>query len=116
MRGLMHRLDVLRIDWFWNAWRQIEALGQLNAHHCFEAIQDQALFDRALGNQTVAMLPIFDPEDPIGRNCFPQFNIAQWGQPFFHLFDIFKNNHLNNLSDHCFATQISDAKGLAHEL
>lgn len=116
MIGSMHRLDILRINWLWNAWWQAEALGQFNAHHSFEAIQDQALFDCALDNQTIAMLPIFYPEDPVGRDRFPQFNIAQWGQPFFHLFNVFKNNHLNNLSNRCFATQISDAKGPAHEL
>ena len=116
MIGSMHRLDILRINWLWNAWWQAEALGQVYAHHSFEAIQDQALFDRALGNQTITMFPIFDPEYPIGRNAVPQFDIAQWGQPFFDFFNVFKNNHLSNLPDCCFQTQISEARELPHEL
>ncbi|WP_171173685.1 hypothetical protein [Ruegeria sp. HKCCD8929] len=116
MTTLVHRLDVLRINWFGNAINEAKPLGQLNPRQPLEALKDQVLFDGAFDNQPVAMIAVTRRQNPVWLNRVPESYVFQWFQPFLNILNIFKNNHPKIVSDHCFETQISNAKELSHEL
>lgn len=100
MSSLVRRGQILRSSGFNDPRLQSEALCQRDPRLSLKAVEHRLLVNDASRDLVIAMLAITQGKDaPIG-DLFPELNVVEWIKPAFHIFDVFKNNHVIRVPQH----------------
>lgn len=94
----MNRAKILRGLRLANAVFERERLSEFRVSHIFQDFKNQLGLNRTLGNQIIAMITVLQGQ-PVGCDRIPERQIVQRLQPFDHVLNIFKYDHLNTLSN-----------------
>lgn len=100
MSALMRRGQILCCRGFNDPRLQSKALRQRDPRLGLEAVEHCLLINDASRDLIIAMFSIAKGENaPVG-DLFPELNVVERIQPGFHIFDVFKNNHVISVPQH----------------